>query len=167
MTKFNMTMLAWIFYGLNFLIDVLLLWIGVGEAANFFMEIAEYLLFAIWFAFSGVNVLSAGNRLIFFSRFLLNEIPIVGPLLFGVDKGKVKGGIVAMVSKIVDNTKKEDDLHNQNVQQQLAAEHENKKEKYGAKESQSQNEPSERKVIQGNFGSDIRSNNSDDVPMAA
>ena len=100
---------AYAAYGTNFLINIVGGWFGIGEIASTVFMFFTYCAYVLWFALKGVYVFSPKTLGKFIVSFILNEIPIVNVLYFTQSKnGLPQPGIVAMVARVVDQSREED-----------------------------------------------------------
>ena len=100
---------AYAVYGTNFLINIIGDWFGIGEVASTVFMFFTYCAYVLWFALKGVYVFSPKTLGKFIVSFILNEIPVVNVLYFTQSKnGLPQPGIVAMVGRIVDQSREED-----------------------------------------------------------
>jgi hypothetical protein len=114
MTEMMMGWAAWAAYGINFLIEIVAGWIGIGLIASIIFMIMAYSCFVMWFIFKGVNVFSPkliGN---FAFGALISSIPIINLFYISLDKktGVPTPGIRKNVGKVIALIQKEDEDYN-------------------------------------------------------
>jgi hypothetical protein len=118
MTEMMMGWAAWAAYGLNFLIEIVAGWIGIGLIASIIFMIMAYSCFVIWFIFKGVNVFDPkliGN---FAFGAFISSIPIINLFYISLDKktGVPTPGIRKNVGKVIALIQKEDEEYNKALQ---------------------------------------------------
>lgn len=113
-TELMMNWVAWGVYAMNFLVEIVMGWVGIGLIASVVFMIFAYTSFAIWFILKGVNVFSpklVGN---FLFGAAISAIPIINMFYISLDKktGIPTPGIRKNIGKIIALIQKEDAQYN-------------------------------------------------------
>ncbi|HZS43237.1 MAG TPA: hypothetical protein VFA52_03415 [Candidatus Paceibacterota bacterium] len=105
---------AWAAYGINFLVNILGDWFGIGEIVSFIFMALVYCMFAFWFATKGVSVFKGKIAGAAAGKFVLSLIPIVNVFAFSrTKKGLIEPSVRAFVRQVTEITREEDDVYNQ------------------------------------------------------
>ncbi len=105
---------AWAAYGIDFLINIILDWIGVGEILSPIFMLLVGGMFVFWFATKGVNVFKPRILREIAFKVILSFIPIVNIFAFSKTKnGLIEPSIRAAVRRVIEITREEDDQYNQ------------------------------------------------------
>ncbi len=106
----EMKAVAYAVYGANFLIELILDWVGIGEIVSPVFMAIMYAAFALWFNRLGVKILGGKVTGKFLFSMIISVIPIVNLFYFSLGKsGLPMPGIVKTVEKIIALTREEDE----------------------------------------------------------
>ena len=133
---------AWFVYGVNFLVNIIGDWFGVGEVLSFVFMAMAYAGFGLWFSFKRVSVVDPKYIKDFAIKMILGVIPIVNVLQVSKTKnGLYVPGVCGMVERIIERAKTEDDEHNQKIQAKAMAKNQQRLNLNQNKTTQPQNAP--------------------------
>ena len=108
-TEVLMMGFAWSIYALNFLVEIVGDWFGVGEIASLIIMIAVNIIFVLWFTYKSVSVFDPKIIWKFIISFIISSIPILNLFYFSRGKsGVIKPGFIARIKSIIENSREED-----------------------------------------------------------